>query len=68
MGQLQVLEPEDLRPEHKQLTWKGGKALAHHMGLQELASPLGHCKNIIEWVGRPLWSGMPQKIPKVALG
>ena len=38
----------------KQLTWKGGKALAHHMGLQELASPLGHCKNtgkaMITWL------------------
>lgn len=38
-GQLQVLEPEELRPEHRQLTWKGGKALGTAYGSSGISLP-----------------------------
>lgn len=38
-GQLQVFEPEELRPEHKQLTWKGGKVLGIPYGSSGISLP-----------------------------
>lgn len=38
-GQLQVLEPEELRPEHKQLTWKGRKVLGIPYGSSGISLP-----------------------------